>query len=66
MFRPTAFHTPASSVTGSTFTWTAANADGMATGFSPSGSGPINQVITNTNTTTNAVVIFTITQKQWM
>lgn len=58
-----AFHTPVSSVTGSTFTWTAANADGLATGFTASGSGPINQVITNTNATTNAVVIYTITPK---
>ncbi|RAJ21999.1 PKD domain-containing protein [Pedobacter cryoconitis] len=58
-----AFHTPASIVTGSTFTWTAANADGMATGFSATGSGPVNQVITNTNATANAVVIYTVTPK---
>lgn len=50
-----------SSVIGSTFGWTAANADGFAAGFSPSGSGDINQTITNTNATQNAVVVYTIT-----
>ncbi|TKC60326.1 PKD domain-containing protein [Pedobacter hiemivivus] len=50
-----------SSVAGSTFAWTAANADGFATGFSPSGSGDINQTITNTNATQNAIVVYTIT-----
>jgi PKD repeat protein len=50
-----------SSVAGSTFAWTAANADGFATGFSPSGSGDINQTITNSNATQNAVVVYTIT-----
>ncbi|MGY0039882.1 PKD-like domain-containing protein [Pedobacter sp. NJ-S-72] len=58
-----AFHTPASSVTGSTFNWTAINTDGLATGFSPSGTGPINEAITNTNATANAVVVYTITPK---
>lgn len=58
-----AFHTPASSVTGSTFSWTATNTDGMATGFSPAGTGPINELITNTNATASAVVTYTITPK---
>jgi PKD repeat protein len=54
---------PNSTIFGSTFTWTAANADGNAqTGsFSPSGSGPIDENIINTNATANAVVIYTIT-----
>ena len=56
-----AFHNPVSSVTGSTFSWTATNADGLATGFSPTGTGQINEVITNTNATANAVVVYTIT-----
>ncbi|KIO78546.1 hypothetical protein TH53_02945 [Pedobacter lusitanus] len=56
-----AFHTPASSVPGSTFSWTAANADGMASGFTPAGTGAINDVITNSNATANAVVVYTIT-----
>ena len=57
----TTSYTPSSSVAGSTYSWTAANADGRATGFSTSGSGPINETITNTNTTANAVVVYTIT-----
>lgn len=53
--------TPSSVVTGSTFSWTAANADGNASGFSTIGSGNINEAITNTDATQNAVVIYTIT-----
>ncbi|MFI5451117.1 PKD domain-containing protein [Pedobacter sp. UC225_61] len=57
----TATYTPISSVAGSTFTWTAANADGNATSFSASGNGPISDDIINTNPTANAVVVYTIT-----
>ncbi len=57
----TTAYNPVSSVAGSTFTWTAANADGFATGYSPTGSGPINETITNTNATANAIVVYTIT-----
>lgn len=53
--------TPTSSVAGSTFTWTATNADGNATDFSTSGSGAINDDINNTNPTAAAVVVYTIT-----
>jgi len=53
--------TPTSTVAGSTFSWTAVNADGYATGFSPIGSGNIREEITNTNATQNAVVVYTIT-----
>ncbi|PYF76027.1 PKD domain-containing protein [Pedobacter nutrimenti] len=53
--------TPSSTVPGSTFSWTAANADGNATGFSPSGNGIINETLTNTNATADAVVVYTIT-----
>jgi len=56
-------YTPNSTIFGSTFTWTAVNADGNARSgsFSPSGSGPINENIINTNATANAVVVYTIT-----
>lgn len=58
-----AFHNPSSSVAGSSFSWTAVNADGFATGFSATGTGPINEVITNTNATVNTIVVYTITPK---
>lgn len=53
-----------SSVAGSTFTWTAENPDGNATGFTATGgTGDINQILTNNNATANAIVIYTITPK---
>ncbi|MFA4867214.1 MAG: PKD domain-containing protein [Pedobacter sp.] len=52
---------PTSVVPGSNFTWIATNEDGNATGFSLAGNGAINQTITNTSTTQNAVVVYTIT-----
>ena len=52
-----------SDVDGSTFTWTATNADGNATGFSPIGSGDINEAITNNSATQHAVIVYTITPK---
>ena len=52
---------PTSTVAGSTFSWTAANADGNATGFSASGTGNISNTITNSSATANAIVIYTIT-----
>lgn len=39
---------PTSSVVGTTFTWTASASQGTITGFSASGSGNINETITNT------------------
>jgi len=57
----TATYTPISSVGGSTFAWTAANADGNAISFSTMGNGPISDDIINTNPTANAVVVYTIT-----
>ncbi|CAM4256997.1 PKD repeat-containing protein [Pedobacter westerhofensis] len=56
-------YTPNSEIFGSTFTWTATNADGNAQpGSFNSGSGTqINDNIINTNATANAVVIYTIT-----
>jgi PKD repeat protein len=57
----TTAYAPNSTVSGSTFTWTATNADGFATGYSLTGTGAINETITNTNATTNAVVTYTIT-----
>lgn len=55
--------TPTSTVSGSTFSWTATNADGnaVAGSYSATGSGPINDVIINTSSTANAVVAYTIT-----
>jgi len=56
-------YTPTSSVTGSTFRWTAANADGNAqTGSYPeSGTGNITaNAIVNTNPTATAEIIYTI------
>ncbi|MBB6499808.1 PKD domain-containing protein [Pedobacter cryoconitis] len=58
-----AFYSPVSSVTGSTFSWTAVNTDGLATGYTAAGTGEINQTLTNSSTTANAVVIYTITPK---
>ena len=54
-------YVPTSSVAGSTFSWTAVNTDGNASGFTASGSGNINDIITNNNATGNTVVIYTIT-----
>lgn len=56
-------YVPSSTVAASTFTWTAVNADGNAVAgtFSPTGTGPINETITNSNATANAVVVYTIT-----
>lgn len=55
-------YTPTSSVSGSTFTWTAALTSGNAT-FRPSGSGVIDETIVNTSTTTSALVTYTITPR---
>lgn len=54
-------YTPSSTVVGSTFSWTAANADGFASGFSASGTGAIDETITNRNFNTAAVIVYTIT-----
>ncbi|NRF41230.1 PKD domain-containing protein [Pedobacter foliorum] len=51
---------PTSTVAGSAFKWTAINNDGLATGFRATGTGNITDVITNTNATNNAVVVYTI------
>lgn len=53
-------YVPASSVAGSTFSWTAVNADGNAAGYTASGTGNIDDIITNNNATNNAVVVYTI------
>lgn len=45
----------------STFTWTAAVTSGSATGFTNGSGNSINDVITNNNAVTNAVVTYTIT-----
>lgn len=52
-----------SSVDESTFTWTAENTVGSATGFSPIGNGNISETIINNSLTDNAVIVYTITPK---
>lgn len=54
-------HTPASTVVGSTYSWTVSNLDGNANGQLAGSGSIINDVITNNSTTDNAVVIYTIT-----
>jgi len=51
---------PTPKVAGSTFKWTAVSNDGLATGWSATGTGNITDVITNTSPTSNAVVVYTI------
>jgi PKD repeat protein len=53
-------YTPTSATAGATFTWTATGS-ASATGFSATGNGSINDVITNTDATTNATVTYIIT-----
>jgi PKD repeat protein len=50
---------PTATVSGSTFTWTA-SASANATGFTASGSGAINDVISNSDPINNATVTYTI------
>lgn len=54
-------HTPASTVVGSTYSWTVSNPDGNATGQLPGSGTAITDVIINNSATANAVVIYTIT-----
>ncbi|UEG55079.1 PKD domain-containing protein [Mucilaginibacter daejeonensis] len=54
-------YTPESTVAGSTYNWVVSLSSPSAAGFATSGSGPINDVITNSSTTSNATVIYTIT-----
>ncbi len=56
-----ATYTPTSTAAGSTYMWTATNADGNASNFSASGTGNINDDIINTSPTANAIVVYTIT-----
>lgn len=55
-----AIFNPTASVNGSTFRWTAVNTSGSASGISPTGTGNINQTLTNNSTTLPAVVEYTI------
>lgn len=54
-------HTPASSVAGSTYSWSISNPDGNASGQVAGSGTAITDVITNNSLTTDAVVIYTIT-----
>ncbi|MBC8985534.1 PKD domain-containing protein [Pedobacter sp. N36a] len=49
------------SLPGSTFKWTAINPDGNAVNYTVSGSGPINDQLSNNHATANATVIYEIT-----
>jgi gliding motility-associated-like protein len=51
----TANLTPTSTVAGTTFNWTASSSGGTLTGFSASGTGNINETITNSGTTSGTV-----------
>ncbi len=54
-------HTPISTVSGSSFTWTSTLLAGAVTGLSANGSGNIADILTNTSATTDAIVRYTIT-----
>lgn len=54
-------YTPTSTVAGSTYNWVVTLSSPNAGGFTTSGSGDINDVLTNSSTTANATVIYTIT-----
>ena len=47
--------TPTSGVAGSTFAWTATSSSVSVTGFSPAGTGNINETLTNSGTTSETV-----------
>jgi len=51
----TASLTPTSSVAGTTFNWTTTSSGGTLTGFSASGTGTINETISNSGTTSGTV-----------
>jgi len=53
-------YTPTSAATGTTFTWTATGTSNAA-GFTPNGSGAINDVLTNSDLTNDATVTYVIT-----
>lgn len=55
-------YTPISSPAGATFTWTATGST-TASGFSTSGSGPINDLITNSDLSADATVTYLITPR---
>ncbi|WP_158280635.1 PKD domain-containing protein [Pararcticibacter amylolyticus] len=52
-------YNPVSSVTGSTFKWTASGT-ANASGYHSSGTGPVNDVIINTDASNDAIVTYTI------
>jgi len=54
-------HTPASSIGGSSFTWTSAVLSGTGTGNAVSGSGNISNTLTNLSPTNDFIVRYTIT-----
>jgi PKD repeat protein len=49
-----------SSVYANSFSWTATNADGLISNLTTTGTGAINQILTNTNASLSAIVIYTI------
>jgi len=54
-------YTPTSTVAGSTYNWVVTSSSPNAGGFSTSGSGNINDVLTNSSNSNNANVVYTIT-----
>ncbi|MVN91856.1 PKD domain-containing protein [Mucilaginibacter aquatilis] len=54
-------YSPTSTVAGSVYNWTVTLSSPNAAGFSTSGSGDINDILTNTSATSNATVIYRIT-----
>jgi len=53
-------YVPVSTVAGSTFTWTVTQSSGNITGFTQSGNGNIQDILTNTSATTTGTVTYTI------
>jgi PKD repeat protein len=56
-------YSPASTVAGSTFNWVVTANSPTASGFTSSGTGDILDVLTNSSTTANATVTYTITPR---
>lgn len=54
-------YTPTSAVAGVTYTWTAATGTPSATGYTANGSGPINDILTNSDLNADASVTYIIT-----
>jgi gliding motility-associated-like protein len=56
-------YTPASTVAGSTFNWVVLTQSANASGYSPTGTGDITDVLTNSSASANATVTYRITPR---